>query len=118
MASRDITVRPWGFYDILHKEPGYQIKRIHVEADQRISLQSHKHRSEHWYIIQGLGVVEIEEEAFEIGVGDSITIAVGEVHRITAVGDKGVTFFEVQAGDYIGEDDITRFEDDYGRLES
>ena len=116
--ARDITVRPWGFYDIIHKEPGYQIKRIHVEVGQRLSLQSHKYRSEHWYVISGIGVVEIEEEAFEIGVGDSITIAVGEVHRMTGVGEKGVTFIEIQAGDYLGEDDITRFEDDYGRLES
>jgi mannose-6-phosphate isomerase-like protein (cupin superfamily) len=115
--GREITIRPWGFYDVLHVEKGYQIKRIHVEQNCRLSLQSHKYRAEHWYVTQGIGLIEVAGASFQIEKGDTVTIGVGEVHRIEGVGETGVTFFEIQAGDYLGEDDITRYEDDYGRAD-
>lgn len=112
--TREIFIRPWGFYDILHTEPGTQIKRIHVEANKRLSKQSHEHRAEHWYITEGKGIVEIEDNVFHVGAGDSITIGVKEVHRVAAAGES-LTFIEIQTGDYLGEDDIVRYDDDYGR---
>ena len=113
--SRNITVRPWGFYDIIHIEPGYQIKRIHVESGKRLSLQSHKQRSEHWYVSHGEGLIQVNNNSFTIQKGDNVTIGIEEVHRIEGLGETGVTFFERQAGEYLGEDDIIRYQDDYGR---
>ncbi len=113
--TREIFLRPWGYYDILHSEPGVQIKRIFVEGGKRLSLQTHEHRAEHWYITNGIGIVTAGDQEFRLGVGDSVTIAIGEQHRIEGFGDAGVTFIEVQTGDYLGEDDIIRIEDDFGR---
>ena len=114
-TSREITIRPWGFYEILHNEPGYQIKRIHVEAGKRLSLQSHKHRSEHWYISQGQGIVEVEDTLQTLVPGDTVAIGKEAIHRIQAAENVSITFFEIQSGEYLGEDDIIRYEDDYGR---
>lgn len=113
--TREIFIRPWGYYDILHTEPGTQIKRIYVENNKRLSKQSHKHRSEHWLITAGKALVEIEDNVFHLSTGDSVTIGVGEVHRIQGASEEGCTFIEIQQGDYLGEDDIIRYEDDFGR---
>ena len=112
--SRTIEIRPWGFYDVLHREPGIQIKRIYVEPGKRLSLQTHAHRSEHWYVIDGFGFVTIDDQVFELTPGDSVTIDVGEKHRVEGR-NVGITFIEIQKGDIIDEDDIVRIEDDYGR---
>jgi mannose-6-phosphate isomerase-like protein (cupin superfamily) len=113
--ERNIYLRPWGFYDILHTEAGTQIKRIHVQAGHRLSKQSHEHRSEHWLITAGKAQVEIEDNVFQLVKGDSVSIGVGEVHRIASASEEGCTFIEIQQGDYLGEDDIVRYDDDYGR---
>lgn len=95
-----------------------QVKRIHVENGSRLSKQSHKHRAEHWYITQGYAKVEIGEQELHLGPGDYVSIGVGEVHRVEAEGtDDDLVFIEIQTGDYLGEDDIIRYEDDFGRVE-
>ena len=112
----EIFVRPWGFYVILHTEQRTQVKRIHVEVGSRLSKQSHKHRAEHWYITQGYAKVELGEQEFHLGPGDYVSIGVGEVHRVEAEGLEDLVFIEIQTGDYLGEDDIIRYDDDFGRV--
>jgi mannose-6-phosphate isomerase-like protein (cupin superfamily) len=112
--ERQIFPKPWGFYDIIHREPGVQVKRLYVQPEHRISLQTHEHRSEHWYIIDGFGYITIDDNKFEVTVGDSVTIAPGERHRVEG-GPRGIAFIEIQRGEIIDEDDIVRIEDDYGR---
>lgn len=107
--------RPWGYYRVLEDEPDHKVKRIVVYPGRRLSLQRHKHRSEHWYIIQGKAVVKINDEDIPVEVGGSVDISRGAWHRITNVGKEDTVFIEVQSGDYFGEDDIERAEDDYGR---
>jgi mannose-6-phosphate isomerase-like protein (cupin superfamily) len=114
--TQEIFVRPWGFYVILHTEQRVQVKRIHVENGSRLSKQSHEHRAEHWYITQGYAKVEIGEQELHLGPGDYVSIEVGEVHRVEAEGaDDDLVFIEIQTGEYLGEDDIVRYEDDFGR---
>jgi len=107
--------RPWGWYEILLTESEMQIKRIHVYAGKRLSLQSHEKRSEHWFITAGIARVQVDEQYFDFTEGNSITILQGEKHRVQAVGDNDVEFIEIQRGTYFGEDDIVRYEDDFGR---
>ena len=114
--TQEIFVRPWGFYIILHTEQRVQVKRIHVENGSRLSKQSHEHRAEHWYITQGYAKVELGEQELHLGPGDYVSIGVGEVHRVESEGaDDDLVFIEIQTGDYLGEDDIVRYEDDFGR---
>jgi mannose-6-phosphate isomerase-like protein (cupin superfamily) len=115
--TQEIFVRPWGFYVILHTEQRVQVKRIHVEGGKRLSKQSHKHRAEHWYITQGYAKVELGEQELHLGPGDYVSIGVEEVHRVEAEGTEDLVFIEIQTGDYLGEDDIIRYDDDYGRVE-
>ncbi len=113
----EIFVRPWGFYVILHTEQKVQVKRTHVENGSRLSKQSHKHRAEHWYITQGYAEVELFDQILHLGPGDYVSIGVGEVHRVRAEGEGDLVFIEIQTGEYLGEDDIIRYEDDFGRVE-
>ena len=108
-----IEHRPWGFYEVLSDAVDHKVKRIVVNPDKRLSLQRHKHRSEHWLIISGMANIRIGDEEFTAVAGDSVDIPAGELHRIGAV-DR-VVFIEVQTGGYFGEDDIERLEDDFGR---
>lgn len=108
--------RPWGFYEILSdNKTDHKIKRITVWPKKRLSLQLHKRRHEHWVIVSGRAVVTIGEKQIERGPSESIDIPLGKAHRIENIGDKPLIFIEVQQGDYFGEDDIIRLEDDYGR---
>ena len=107
--------RPWGWYEILITLPEMQIKRIYVEAGKRLSLQSHEHRSGHWLITAGKAKVQVEDAYFDLSEGHSITILKGERHRIEALEHDDVEFIEIQRGTYFGEDDIVRYEDDFGR---
>jgi len=111
ILSRDD--RPWGHYEVLLTEDGIQVKRITVHAGKRLSLQTHEHRAEHWFIQSGVGLVTIGDTTREIYSGKSASIAQGEVHRVEAIQE--LVFYEVQIGRYLGEDDIVRIEDDYGR---
>lgn len=110
-----IDHRPWGYYEILSDAADCKVKRITVYPEKRLSLQRHFHRSEHWYLISGTAVVTRNGEETRLGRGDAIDLPVRAWHRIRNVGSENVVFIEVQTGDYFGEDDIERSEDDYGR---
>ena len=114
MAIRD--ERPWGRFEVLDQGAGYQVKRIEVLPGKRLSYQKHAHRSEHWVIVQGDGVVTLAGSDHTLHAGDTIDVGVGVPHRIANPGTTRLTFIEVQRGDYLGEDDIVRLEDDYGRV--
>lgn len=105
--------RPWGFFTVLSEERQVKVKRIGVAPGGALSLQYHLHRSETWNIISGQGSVQIGGRVSEAVAGDRFEIAPGEVHRASS--DCGMTFIEVQRGDYLGEDDIVRLEDKYDR---
>ena len=107
--------RPWGFYEVLADEPDHKVKRITVYPGQRLSLQRHKQRDEHWQVIQGQGMLRLNERDSVIKAPDHAEIPRGTLHRITNTGSVNIVFIEVQSGDYFGEDDIERIEDDYGR---
>lgn len=109
--------RPWGFYEVLCEEhEDHKIKRITIWPGKRLSLQLHNKRSEHWFIVSGRARVTIEKEQMVLGTSQSADIPVGAVHRIENIGDEPLVFIEVQHGDYFGEDDIIRIEDDFGRV--
>lgn len=109
------ALRPWGGYESLSKGPGYQVKRLFIRPGQRISLQLHKHRSEHWVVIKGAAVVTRNEEVFTLAVNESAFIPQGAKHRLENRTEDELEIIEVQVGDYLGEDDIVRFDDDYNR---
>ncbi len=108
--------RPWGTYATLKTEDGYQVKRITVAPGQKLSLQYHHKRAEHWVLTQGKAIVQVGDEEFETGPGEYRYIPLGEKHRLTNAGDTELVLVEVQVGNYLGEDDIVRLDDDYGRL--
>jgi mannose-6-phosphate isomerase len=108
--------RPWGFYEVLSDRPDHKVKRITVYPGKRLSLQRHRKRSEHWHIIQGYAVITLDDQEIPLGKGESVDIPRGRTHRIANPGQEDVVFIEVQQGDYFGEDDIERFEDDFGRV--
>ncbi len=107
--------RPWGYYIVLHEEDGLKVKRFLVRPGKRLSLQRHRYRAEHWYLVRGAALVTRDGEAIRMGAGQSLDIPLGAVHRIENVGQEDVIVIEVQTGTYVGEDDIERFEDDFGR---
>ena len=109
------VTKPWGTYTNLKTEANYQVKRIAVAAGQKLSLQYHHKRAEHWVIAKGKAIVQVGDEDFETGPGEYRYIPLGEKHRLTNIGDDELVFIEVQAGDYLGEDDIVRLDDVYGR---
>lgn len=108
--------RPWGYYTVLADEPDHKVKRIVVYPGQRLSLQRHHRRSEHWFIVLGRAVVTRGEEEIPVHEGGSVDIPLGTWHRVRNPGGVDTVFIEVQTGEYFGEDDIERAEDDYGRL--
>ena len=108
--------RPWGTYATLRREDGYQVKRITVAPAQKLSLQFHHKRAEHWVVTQGKAIVQIGDEEFETGPGEYRYIPLGEKHRLTNISENELVLIEVQVGDYLGEDDIVRLDDDYGRV--
>ncbi|MEW6113559.1 MAG: glycosyltransferase [Thermodesulfobacteriota bacterium] len=107
--------RPWGYYEVLSDKPDHKVKRIVVHPDSKISLQLHRKRAERWTIISGSPIVTKDEEEIRLNPGDTIEIPLGAKHRVANPGTDPVVFIEVQTGEYFGEDDIERFEDDYGR---
>ena len=107
--------RPWGTYTTLKEERGYKVKRITVSPGQRLSLQYHHHRAEHWTVVSGRALVQVDNDEFELGAGEYKYIPLGATHRLTNWGDEEMVLIEVQIGDYLGEDDIVRVEDVYGR---
>ena len=107
--------RPWGYYTVLADEPDHKVKRIVVYPGQRLSLQKHQKRAEHWFVVSGEGIVTLDGQRLNKKSGESVEIPRGSVHRIENPGTTDLSFIEIQTGDYFGEDDIERMEDDYGR---
>ena len=110
--------RPWGSYIVLDDQATFKVKRIEVLPGKRLSYQRHARRSEHWFIVHGTATVTLDGERREVSSGQAIDIPVGTDHRIENASDALVVFVEVQHGDYFGEDDIVRLEDDYGRTDA
>ncbi len=112
-----VTVfRPWGSYTVLEEGPGYKVKRVTVHPGGRLSLQLHHKRSEHWVVIAGSARVTRGDERLDLRVGESTAIPIETPHRLENLGTEVLHIIEVQNGPYLGEDDIVRFQDDYGRL--
>lgn len=111
----DSEVRPWGSWHVIDVADGYKVKRIHVTPGQRLSLQTHEHRSEHWVVIQGEATCTVDDDTFTVATGASLDVPLGARHRLANEGPDELVIIEVQLGSYTGEDDICRIEDDYGR---
>ena len=107
--------RPWGSYDSIDSDEGFQVKRLIVNPGAILSLQMHHHRAEHWIVVRGTARITLNDDVFDLGVNQSTHIPVGARHRIENPGAEPLHIIEVQCGDYLGEDDIVRFEDNYGR---
>jgi mannose-6-phosphate isomerase-like protein (cupin superfamily) len=114
--TRKVYQRPWGCYQVLIIEAGYQVKSITVNPHQRLSLQKHFQRKEHWFVVQGECYVQIGENTYTLIKGQSADISKGILHRIANQTDQPAVLIEVQLGSYLGEDDIIRLDDDYGRV--
>lgn len=108
-------LRPWGAFTILEEGPGYKIKRIEVNPGHRLSLQMHHHRSEHWIVISGIAKVSRGEETLMLSTNQSTYVPRFTCHRLENPGKVPLVLIEVQNGEYLGEDDIVRFDDDYAR---
>lgn len=115
VSQPKISLRPWGSWTCLLKGQGYQIKLLEIKPGSKPSLQRHEHRSEHWVVVAGTAVVTRDESVVEVPVNESIFIPLGAVHRIENCGSEMLQVIEVQVGDYLGEDDIIRIEDDWDR---
>ena len=109
--------RPWGTFTVLDEGPGFKVKRIEVLPGKRLSYQKHSQRAEHWVVVQGTAKVTIDDRDTILSPGQAIDIAIGAAHRVENPGDKSLLFIEVQRGNYLGEDDIVRLQDDFGRAE-
>jgi mannose-1-phosphate guanylyltransferase/mannose-6-phosphate isomerase len=108
--------RPWGWYETVLDEGDYLIKRLWIEPGQRLSLQRHRHREEHWVVVAGAGALHLDGREAPLQMGQSVHIPKGAVHRATA-GGGGLLIVEVQRGEHLSEDDIERLSDDYGRAD-
>lgn len=107
--------RPWGNYTVLSEADNHKVKRIVVSPGKRLSYQRHARRSEHWFVVQGEGAALLDGEVVPARPGAAVDVRNGVAHRIENTGSVDLVFIEVQHGDYFGEDDIVRLEDDFGR---
>jgi mannose-6-phosphate isomerase len=107
--------RPWGYFVVLSDARDHKVKRIVVDPGKRLSLQRHRRRSEHWHVVRGTGIVTRDAERIPVVEGGSLDIPKGALHRVHNSGTSPLVIIEVQRGDYFGEDDIERIEDDFGR---
>ncbi len=109
--------RPWGNYTVLDEGERFKVKRIEVLPEKRLSYQKHKRRAEHWFVVCGTAKVTLNDKEILIKTGEAIDIALGDAHRVENPDAKELlVFIETQTGDYFGEDDIVRLEDDFGRM--
>lgn len=108
--------RPWGYYAVLADETDHKVKRICVYPGKRLSLQRHRRRAEHWYLVSGEGVVTLDALEIPLKAGEAVDIPRTAAHRFCNSGQNDAFFIEVQTGEYFGEDDIERLADDFGRL--
>lgn len=108
--------RPWGTFHVLDENEGFKVKRIEVLPNKRLSYQKHSRRAEHWFVVSGIAKVTLNGEEILVKKGESIDIPLQAAHRVENPHDsENLIFIEVQQGDYLGEDDIERLEDDFGR---
>ena len=107
--------RPWGWFECLAVADRFQVKRIHVHPGAALSLQSHHHRSEHWIVVEGTAKVTVDDEVKLVSENQSVYVPLGAIHRLENPGKVPMVLIEVQTGTYLGEDDITRYEDVYSR---
>src|SRR6267142_2756639 len=108
--------RPWGTFTVLDEADGYKVKRIEVLPGKRLSYQKHAQRAEHWAVVQGTAKVTLDDRDIVVGAGEAIDIPIGAAHRVENPGADKLVFIEVQRGPYLGEDDIVRLQDDFGRV--
>jgi len=113
--AHKLTHRPWGCYETIAISDRFQVKKIVVQTGQKLSLQLHHHRAEHWVVVSGTARVTCEEKVFTLSEDQSTYIPIGHKHRLENIGKIPLELIEVQSGSYLGEDDIVRFDDDYGR---
>jgi mannose-6-phosphate isomerase len=107
--------RPWGTFTVLDEGENFKVKRIEVLPGKRLSYQKHAQRAEHWVVVQGTAKVTLDDRDIVVETGQAVDIAIGSAHRVENSGDELLVFIEVQRGDYLGEDDIVRLQDDFGR---
>ncbi len=107
--------RPWGWYDTIDEGLRFKVKRIQVKPKASLSLQKHHHRAEHWIVVKGIAEITCEDKTIQLLENQSTFIPLGKMHRLTNPGTTPLEIIEVQSGNYLGEDDIVRFEDSYGR---
>jgi mannose-6-phosphate isomerase len=112
---REAEERPWGRYEVLEENSGYKVKRLEVKPGARLSLQRHSRRGEHWVVVSGVADVVCGECELQLSAGDHLYIPPETNHRLGNSTDRPLALIEVQLGDYLGEDDIVRLEDDYKR---
>lgn len=110
--------RPWGSFTVLDQGEDFKVKRIEVLPGKRLSYQQHAKRAEHWFVVQGRAKVTLDGEDLILMPGQAVDIAVGTAHRVENPGELPLVFIEVQRGSYLGEDDIVRLQDDFGRVKS
>jgi mannose-6-phosphate isomerase len=115
MPELEHDERPWGCFTVLEDASGHKVKNITVHPGRRLSYQVHERRSEHWFVVAGKGTVTLDGERVEVLAGTAVDIDQGTAHRVENTGDEPLVFIEVQHGEYFGEDDIVRLEDDFGR---
>ncbi len=115
-SNHPMEERPWGKFEVFATAPNYQVKRLTVYPKGKLSLQSHNHRSEHWVVVHGTAKVTNGEKEIILQENESTYIPVTHVHRLENPGEKNLEVIEVQTGDYLGEDDIIRYEDIYDRI--
>jgi mannose-6-phosphate isomerase len=108
--------RPWGTFTVLDEGEGFKVKRIEVYPGKRLSYQKHSQRAEHWFVVKGTAKVTLDDRDILVEAGEAIDIRIGSAHRIENPGEQTLIFIEVQRGSYLGEDDIVRLQDDFGRV--
>ena len=107
--------RPWGTFTVLDEGDTFKVKRIEVLPGKRLSYQKHAQRAEHWVVVEGTAKVTLDDRDIIVEMGEAIDIPIGSAHRVENPGDELLVFIEVQRGSYLGEDDIIRLQDDFGR---
>jgi mannose-6-phosphate isomerase-like protein (cupin superfamily) len=112
---REFDERPWGRYEVLEERPGFKVKVLEIKPGSRLSLQRHARRGEHWVVVAGVADVVCGEQELQLARGEHIHIPPQTNHRLGNSGSQPLAIIEVQLGDYLGEDDIVRLEDDYKR---
>ena len=113
--KEEYAQRPWGSYRKFYQEDGVWVKRVEVKPGARLSLQKHAKRSEKWIVVKGKGLALVDDEEIPVKSGAVVDVPLGAVHRIGNTGGESLVFIEVATGSYLGEDDIIRLQDDYGR---